>query len=97
MPEILHSVLDDNALDCHSEHEGRIFVGFDCDDSGLGFAVHKGGREPFLFASDFPHEIFDAETCRHELNELLAREDLSKEDKEAVVGGNAERLYRLPL
>lgn len=90
---------DEKASDYFKRHirEGRIFVGFDCDDSGLGFAVRKAGREPFLFASDFPHEIFDAETCRHELNELLAREDLSKEDKEAVVGGNAERLYRLPL
>src|SRR5213594_2187003 len=75
--------------------EGRVFVGFDCDDSGLGFAVQKAGSEPFLFASDFPHEIFDAETCRHELDELLAREDLTLKDKEAVVGGNAERLYRL--
>jgi len=74
--------------------EGRIFVGFDCDDSGLGFAVKKAGREPFLFASDFPHEIFDAATCRHELEELLERDDLTKEDKEAVVGGNALRLYK---
>jgi predicted TIM-barrel fold metal-dependent hydrolase len=77
--------------------EGRIFVGFDCDDSGLGFAVQKAGRDPFLFASDFPHEIFDAATCRHELDELLNRDDLTEEDKEAVVGGNAQRLYRLPL
>lgn len=75
--------------------EGRIFVGFDCDDSGLGFAVQKAGREPFLFASDFPHEIFDAESCRHELFELLGRGDLTKEEKEAVVGGNAMRFYRL--
>ena len=75
--------------------EGRIFAGFDCDDSGLGFAVRRAGREPFLFASDFPHEIFDAATCRREIDELLSREDLTKEEKEAVVGGNAERLYRL--
>lgn len=74
---------------------GRIFVGFDCDDSGLGFAVRKAGPEPFLFASDFPHEIFDAKVCRHELDELLAREDLSLAEKEAVVGANAARLYKL--
>lgn len=76
---------------------GRIFVGFDCDDSGLGFAVQKAGRDPFLFASDFPHEIFDAATCRHEIDELLSREDLSQKDKEAVLGGNALRLYRLAV
>ena len=89
--------LDEKASDYFKRHiqEGRIFVGFDCDDSGLGFAVRKAGREPFLFASDFPHEIFDAEVCRHELNELLSREDLTLEDKEAVVGGNAAKLYKL--
>jgi predicted TIM-barrel fold metal-dependent hydrolase len=88
---------NEKASDYFKRHvdAGRIFVGFDCDDSGLGFAVKKAGRKPFLFASDFPHEIFSAEHCRHELNELLERDDLTKEDKEAVVGGNAARLYQL--
>lgn len=87
---------DEKASDYFKRHirEGRIFVGFDCDDSGLGFAVQKAGRDPFLFASDFPHEIFDAATCRHEIDELLSREDLSQKDKEAVLGGNALKLYR---
>ena len=74
---------------------GRIFVGFDCDDGGLGFAVKKAGKEAFLFASDFPHEIFSSEHCRHELDELLQRNDLTQVDKEAVVGGNALRLYKI--
>jgi len=88
---------DEKASDYFKRHirEGRIFAGFDCDDSGLGFAVQKAGHDPFLFASDFPHEIFDAATCRHEIDELLSREDLSQKDKEAVLGGNAMRLYRL--
>jgi uncharacterized protein len=74
--------------------EGRIFVGFDCDDDGLGTAVKKGGREPFLFGSDFPHEVFDAAKCRHEIDELLERDDLTTTDKEAALGGNALRFYR---
>jgi predicted TIM-barrel fold metal-dependent hydrolase len=77
--------------------EGRIFVGFDCDDDGLNTAVAKSGRQPFLFGSDFPHEVFDAAKCRHEIDALLARQDLSKEDKEAVLGGNALNFYRLGL
>jgi hypothetical protein len=87
----------EKASDYFKRHvrEGRIFVGFDCDDEGLGYSVQRAGREPFLFASDFPHEIFDAKVCRHEIEELLAREDLTQEDKEAVLGGNAERLYHL--
>ena len=74
---------------------GRIFVGFDCADDGLGTAVKKAGREPFLFGSDFPHEVFDAEKCRHEIDELLERDDLAQRDKEAVLRGNALRFYRL--
>ena len=77
--------------------EGRIFVGFDCDDDGLGTAVTKAGREPFLFGSDFPHEVFDAAKCRHEIDELLERNDLSQADKEAALGGNAMRFYRPAL
>lgn len=72
---------------------GRIFVGFDCDDDGLGTAIKKGGRESFLFGSDFPHEVFDAEKCRHEIDELLERDDLTAADKQAVLGGNAARFY----
>ncbi len=74
-------------------HEGRLFVGFDVDDDGLGFAVKKAGREAFIFGSDFPHEVFDAQKCRREIDELLKREDLNHHDKEAVLGGNARRFY----
>ena len=73
---------------------GRIFVGFDCDDDGLNTAVNKAGRQSFLFGSDFPHEVFDAAKCRHEIDGLLEREDLTVEDKEAVLGGNALSFYR---
>ncbi|HEX9879797.1 MAG TPA: amidohydrolase family protein, partial [Candidatus Binatia bacterium] len=87
----------EKASDYFKKHmrEGRVYVGFDVDDDGLGFAVQKAGREGFLFGSDFPHEVFDAEKCRHEIDELLQREDLSQADKEAVLGGNARRLYGL--
>ena len=69
------------------------FAGFDCDDDGLNTAVEKAGRQAFLFGSDFPHEFFDAAKCRHEIDALLERTDLTKEDKEAVLGGNAVRFY----
>ena len=57
----------------------------------------KSGRQPFLFGSDFPHEVFDAAKCRHEIDELLERNDVTKEDKEAVLGGNALKFYRPAL
>ena len=75
--------------------EGRMFVGFDVDDDGLGFAVQKAGPDAFVFGSDFPHEVFNAEKCRGEIDQLLARNDLSVTDKEAVLSGNARRFYSL--
>jgi predicted TIM-barrel fold metal-dependent hydrolase len=72
---------------------GRIFVGFDCDDRGLGFAVKEAGNEAFLFATDFPHESFDAKHCRHEIDELLARDDINDADKTAILSTNAKRFY----
>jgi predicted TIM-barrel fold metal-dependent hydrolase len=73
--------------------EGRIFVGFDCDDRGLGFAIKEAGNEAFLFATDFPHESFDAKHCRHEINELLEREDINQADKQAILATNAKKFY----
>ena len=77
----------------HQLRHGRIFVGFDCDDDGLNTSVEKAGRQSFLFGSDYPHEVFDAAKCRHEIDALLDRDDLTQEDKEAVLGGNALRFY----
>lgn len=73
--------------------DGRLFVGFDADDVGLSDAIRRAGRDAFLFASDWPHEGFDARSVRHEIDELLERVDLSEEDKEAALAGNALRFY----
>ena len=76
--------------------EGRVFVGFDVNDDGLGFAVQKAGREAFIFCRDFPHEVFNAQKCRKEIDKLIKRTDLNSADKEAVLGGNARRFYGAP-
>ncbi len=73
--------------------DGRVFVGFDVDDDGLGNAVQRAGAEAFLYASDFPHERRTARMCRGEIEELLERDDLTQQSKEAVLGGNALRFY----
>ena len=87
----------ESASDYFRRHirEGRIYVGFDCDDAGLGFAIQRAGQEPFLFASDFPHEAINAEVCLREINELLGRRDLTDADKQAVLAGNALKLYHM--
>ena len=52
------------------------------------------GAEPFMYSSDFPHEV-NSETCRHELEELIENEELSEADKEAILHRNAVKFYNL--
>ena len=54
------------------------------------------GSSPLVFSSDFPHEV-TAATCRHEIDELLENPDLADPDKQAILAGNAERLYGFPV
>ncbi len=44
------------------------------------------GAEPFMYSSDFPHEV-NSETCRHELNELIENRELSDDEKDAILYG----------
>ena len=38
------------------------------------------GNEPFMYSSDFPHEV-NAATCKKELDELIENGELSDADK----------------
>ena len=58
----------------------RIFIGCEGGEPLLGTAVKMVGNEPFMYSSDFPHEV-NSETCRHELNELIENERLSDAEK----------------
>jgi len=74
---------------------GRIYVGCEGDELGLTHAIRIAGSAPFVFSSDFPHEVTN-ETCREEIEELLAAEELSDEAKNSILRRNAERLYQFP-
>lgn len=73
---------------------GRIFIGCEGDEPDLAYAVKVVGSEPFMFSSDFPHEV-NYDTCREEIEELLENEQLSQEAKEGILSRNADRFYRL--
>jgi predicted TIM-barrel fold metal-dependent hydrolase len=74
--------------------EGRLFVGVEGDEPLLAQAVKAVGNQPFLYSSDYPHEV-NNETCKEEIEELLDNEELTQADKEAILYRNAERFYRL--
>jgi predicted TIM-barrel fold metal-dependent hydrolase len=73
---------------------GRIFVGCEGTESTLDQAITAIGNKPFIFSSDFPHEV-NNERCKHELKEIVENKHLTDDDKHALLHGNAERLYGL--
>jgi predicted TIM-barrel fold metal-dependent hydrolase len=70
----------------------RIFVGCEGGEPLLAAAVKMIGNEPFMYSTDFPHEV-NAETCKKELGELIDHDVLSEEDKDAILYRNAEEFY----
>ncbi|HEY1268568.1 MAG TPA: amidohydrolase family protein, partial [Candidatus Binatia bacterium] len=71
-----------------------IFIGVEGNELTIAEAIRVVGNKPFVYSSDYPHEV-DAETCRHELEELDENTSLSTEDKEAILYKNAMRFYQL--
>ena len=70
----------------------RIFVGAEGDEYMLAEAIGKVGNTPFMFSSDFPHEV-NTELCLHHLEEIFEHEELNEEDRDAILFRNAERFY----
>ncbi len=73
--------------------EGRIFVGCEGGEFTLPYAVKVCGREAFMYSSDFPHEVNRA-SVRAEIEEVLESEEMTAEDKQAVMHKNAQQFYK---
>jgi predicted TIM-barrel fold metal-dependent hydrolase len=86
------TAVDDHILDLL--HEGRLVVGCEGGEHDLAYVTERVGRAPFMYSSDFPHEV-DAQSCAHELKELdeLA---LPRAATAAILAGNARAFYGLP-
>jgi len=74
--------------------EGRFYVGCETEELTLPFALKVVGNQPWLYSSDFPHEVTN-QSCKHDIEELLESDELTQADKEAILARNAERFYRL--
>lgn len=72
----------------------RIYLGIETEELTLPFALKVVGNKPFLFSSDFPHEV-TLESCRHDIAELMESTEVSEDDKLAMLHRNAERFYTL--
>ena len=72
----------------------RIFIGCEGGEPLIATAVKMVGNQPFMYSTDFPHEV-NAATCRKELDELIENDELSDKDKNAILQNNAVEFYRL--
>ena len=59
----------------------------------LETAIDFFGCTPFMYSSDFPHEVGVA-SCLHELEELNELK-ISDDSKRLLRGGTARKFYRL--
>ena len=73
---------------------GRILIGCEGSEESLAFVAKQIGIEPFAYASDYPHEV-DLPAAKEEIDEMAERQDLSFQEKQAVLAHNAKRFFRL--
>jgi uncharacterized protein len=73
---------------------GKIFCSCEGNEKTLAYAIERVGPAPFMFASDFPHEI-SLDNCLEEIDEIQVRKDLKDEHKAAILGENARRYYKI--
>ena len=73
---------------------GRIFIGCEGSEPDLAHAIRRVGNGPFIYSSDFPHEV-NNDFCKAELREILENDELTATDRAAVLHRNAERFYNL--
>ena len=72
-----------------------MFVGCEGNEKALAYAIERVGPDPFMFASDFPHEI-TMDNCMEEINEIVEREDIKEEHKMLILRENARHMYGEP-
>jgi predicted TIM-barrel fold metal-dependent hydrolase len=71
---------------------GQVFVSCEGNEESLSYSIARVGPEPFMFASDFPHEI-SMDNAMEEIDEINERDDLQEEHKQMILGENARRFY----
>ena len=73
---------------------GRIYIGCEGEEPTIATAIQLLGNKPFVFSSDFPHEVNNV-FCKHEIEEVLENEQLTEDDKAGILGRNTASFYRL--
>ena len=73
---------------------GQVLIGCEGNEEILSYVAKQVGLDAFAYASDYPHEV-DVVAAKQMIEETGERSDLTDAHKEAVLGGNAKRFFRL--
>jgi predicted TIM-barrel fold metal-dependent hydrolase len=73
---------------------GRVLIGVEGSEETLSYLVKRVGANVFAYASDYPHEV-DFVAAKHEIQEMAERPDLTNDQKQAILGANAKRFFKL--
>ena len=73
--------------------DGRVYLGVETEELTMPYTIKLVGNKPFFYSSDFPHEVTN-ESCKRDIGELLESEDITDDDKTALLYRNAERFYQ---
>ena len=71
----------------------RFYLGIETEELTLPWAIETVGNRPFLYSSDFPHEV-TVESCKRDIGELMESSSITEADKAAMLFENAERFYK---
>jgi len=72
---------------------GNVYFSSEGSEESMGYAIARLGNQVMLYASDYPHET-NVQRAKHEIEELLEREDFSEQTKRNIFCDNVERFYQ---
>jgi predicted TIM-barrel fold metal-dependent hydrolase len=75
--------------------DGRLYLGIETEELTMPFAIKLLGNKPFFYSTDYPHEVTNA-SCKIDISSLMGSNEITEDDKAALLYGNAERFYTLP-
>jgi predicted TIM-barrel fold metal-dependent hydrolase len=72
---------------------GNVYFSSEGSEESMAYAIQRIGDQVMLYASDYPHET-NVERAKHEIEELLEREDFSEQTKQNILCENVQRFYQ---
>ncbi|HEY7492670.1 MAG TPA: hypothetical protein VIH59_16365 [Candidatus Tectomicrobia bacterium] len=82
-----------NAYIIRQIQEDRFFIGCETEEITMSFALKIVGNKPFIYSSDFPHEVTN-QSCKHDIGAAGER-GADSGGQGGVLYRNAQRFYKL--